>query len=247
MPTKRFAIDAGAGPVDLAKLDERRRGDQYLILTSLPTGLHVSLHTSGKMHIKDHHGTYEELEPPEPPDDPLSLLEDWSYTPQHREPLLGLSNVDLDPSRYLDSGRNRDTWLLGDALKEFTVDHLWEVPADRIGAFAHAGQHRARFLVDTVTNQMVVAAPSGDETLTLGVPFEIENWMETIRTMPLLAPVLDPLFRAMEASEEVARADPDLRRRLENRARQIAGAESQELERLAEERWASARRHRFVE
>lgn len=247
MPSKRFAIDAGGGPVDLVKIQDRPTGDQYVVFLPFPTGLHASYHASGKMHIRDSFGTYETLGRPQPPDDPMSLLEEWRYEPSHGEDLVAFSSFDLDPSKYVVSKPKTDTWLLGQALEDLPLDRLWSVHPDHIDRFVHKHPKGLNLFLDEHAGEMVLAAAVGKDTLAISMPFELDAFTTKIRSISVLNPVLDPMFRAMEQSSQRATEKPELRAKMEGWAKRVAGAEGLELERLAERRWIEAPRMQFQE
>lgn len=208
MPKIRFGFNFDSYRLPLINIASTQRGDLYFAFPFSSSGLHMSLHESGKAHIKDNFGFFEPIDLNMPKDLDISELKSYlrkvSYNPDHGEDVLVISYPESFNGTYAQQFSNKNMYLdfmplLTDTL---TKTPLYQVPVETLPKYFQASPLETHIIIDETNNSFAIY----NKRIRISLNFSMEESTveKQIESMPFLKHIMQPMKKAIDHSNELA-------------------------------------------
>ncbi len=181
-------------------LDCRPKGDIIIPLLSVSSsGLHLSLHPSGKMHMKDDYGFYEPVDFCIPDaHETESYLKKMAYTPDHGEDVLVLSIPENYEGYIQQSNKNNINLDIKPILK---TTPYYQIPVEKLSRYFQISPLETYIVLDETNNS--IAIYNKRIGISLNFSMEVSTFEKQVETMPFIKYLMQPMKKAIEHENEL--------------------------------------------
>jgi hypothetical protein len=206
MPKTKISFSFDSYKLPLFNISSTQKGDCYIALPIFPSGLHVSLHASGKAHIRDNF----EL------DEPLnfnlmngfdanelkSSLRKMAYNPDHGEDVLVLS-YPQNYEGYVQQPSNKSVNLdIKSALNDVLISTpIYQVPVEKLPKYYQRSPLETHMVLDETNNSIAIYNKRHGFQWTM----EVSTFGKEIESMPFLKDIMQPIKRAIDHTNKLVR------------------------------------------
>lgn len=198
MSKTRLYLVSGSYRHPLCSIDDTPKGDVYIIpLPVSESGLHMSFHHTGKMHIRNKFKFDEPINFKVPDDDEIeSWLRKNAYNPDHGEDVLVLSG---SYGNYQQQVSNKND--LGINLDKFNDFCLYQVPVEILPKYFQASPLETHVIIDETNNSIAI----NNKCLGIRLNFSMEfsTLEKQCKTMPFLKYLWQPMKKAIQHESEL--------------------------------------------
>ncbi len=197
----RFGFSFESYQFQLFNLDYRPKGDCIIAFPFTKSGLHISLHASGKAHIKDDFELYEPLNFDMPKSFDINelkrCLRKMTYNPDHGENVLVLSY----PENYEYPNQKNVNLDLISVIKETLIDTpFYLLPVESLPRYFQTSPLKTHIIIDETANSFVFHNTRKRTSLNFSME---ESIMKQIETMPFLKQLMQPVRKAIDHTDEL--------------------------------------------
>jgi hypothetical protein len=206
MSKTRISFSFNSYQLPLFNIASTQKGDCYIAFPICSSGLHVSLHASGKVHIRDKFGF----------DEPMnfnttngfdaneltSYLRKIAYNPDHGEDVLVLSYPE-NYEGYVQQSSNKSVNLdIKSALNDALISTpLYQVPVEKLPKYYQRSPLETHMVLDETNNS--IAIYNKRHGVSLNFSMEVNTFGKEIESMPFLRDIMQPIKRAIDHTNKL--------------------------------------------
>ncbi len=204
MPRNQIGFIFDSYRLPLFDFDIRPKGDVIIAMPYSDSGLHITLHASGKMHMSDNF----EFDEPMKFDIPNSFeakefFKKMAYNPNHGEDVLVISYAE-NYEDYLQQSSNKNVNLNIKSILMNTLigNPLYQVPVEILPRYFQASPLETHVVIDKTNNSFAIYNKSAGIMLCFSM--EISNIQNQMESMPFIKDLMQPIKKAICHTNDLA-------------------------------------------
>ncbi len=204
MPRKQIGFIFDSYRLPLFDLDIRPKGDVIIAIPYSDSGLHITLHASGKMHIRDRFGFDEPMKFDIPNSfEAKEFLRKMVYNPDHGEDVLVLSYPENNMG-YIQQSSNKNVNLDIESILMDTLigNPLYQVPVEILPRYFQVSPLETHVVIDKTNNSFVTYNKGAG--IMLSFSMEISNIQKQMESMPFIKDLMQPIKKAIYHTNDLA-------------------------------------------
>jgi hypothetical protein len=200
MPRKRIGFTFDTYQLPLFDFDIRPKGDVIIAIPYSDSGLHITRHASGKMHIRDKFGFDEPMNFDMPNSFETKELKRFirkmAYNPDHGEDVLVLSYPENYEGYIQQSSNKNVNFDIESILMDTLIGNpVFQVPVETLPRYFQVSPLETHIVIDKTNNSF--ATYNKGAGIMLNFSMEIVNIQKQMESMPFIKDLMQPIKKAI--------------------------------------------------